>query len=223
MQTEFQCFVQQLARSKNNGRFLSILLSLVLVFGNLQLASAVSSDMQSVAVVNRSMMRQDTDTAKALALAMGVLETSIISADLMGSDPRGVAVITTTLGTAGFPTEGATFAVLATGLATDASLPNNEENRSTALDGLNNSQGQDLVQLHLQLKVPDKINCASFDLAYYSEEFAEYVGQQYNDTFTAQINASDLLISENAVSAPGNSNCKFEIMKSEEGVQAQAE
>ncbi len=204
MQTEFQCFVQQLARSKNNGRFLSILLSLVLVFGNLQLASAVSSDMQSVAVVNRSMMRQDTDTAKALALAMGVLETSIISADLMGSDPRGVAVITTTLGTAGFPTEGATFAVLATGLATDASLPNNEENRSTALDGLNNSQGQDLVQLHLQLKVPDKINCASFDLAYYSEEFAEYVGQQYNDTFTAQINASDLPISENAVSAPGN-------------------
>jgi len=172
---------------------------LALLVGNLQFVAA-STDSSKVKQEGAG-----SPTAQDLAIAMGVPAEDIVSADLMGSDPRGVAVVDTALGTAGFPTEGATFAILATGIAENASQPNAESNLSATLDGLNNSQGNDLVRLRLQLKVPDNITCAGFDFAYYSDEFPEYVGQNYNDTFTAQLNESDLLISaDNTVSAPGN-------------------
>ncbi len=108
------------------------------------------------------------------------------------------------MGALDFPARGATFAVLATGLAADAGKPNDSDRLSTELDGLNNDQGQDLVRLHLQLKVPETINCASFGFAYYSEEFTEYVGSDFNDTFTAQLTESNLPIVNNSVDAPGN-------------------
>jgi hypothetical protein len=143
-------------------------------------------------------------SANELALAMGVSDSDLLVADLMGSDPAGVGVSDSSLGT-WFPTEGSTFAILSTGLAVDASLPNNEGNLSTELSGLYNSQGYDLVRLHLQLKVPGDKNCASVDFAFYSEEFPEFVGSAFNDTFTAQLNNSLLTIGQdNLVTAPGN-------------------
>jgi len=143
-------------------------------------------------------------TATELALAMGVPNGDLLAADLMGSDPAGVGVSDSPLGT-WFPTEGSTFAILSTGLASDAPLPNDSGSRSTVLSGLNNVQGNDLVRLHLQLKVPSDINCASFDFAFYSEEFPEWVGYQFNDTFTAQLNDSSLSTNQNnEVVAPGN-------------------
>ena len=143
-------------------------------------------------------------TANELALAMGVPGSDLLAADLMGSDSAGVGVSDSALGT-WFPTENSTFAILSTGLAADASLPNDTGSHSTALSGLDNLQGNDLVRLHLQLKVPSEINCASFDFAFYSEEFPEWVGSSYNDTFTAQLNNSSLSVDQNnQVVAPGN-------------------
>lgn len=203
VQTERRSFTQTLRR------LFSIMAVLALLFGNFQAASTASGENGRFASVNSSVTAQSADSlAGELASAMDVPAADLLNAELMGSDLRGAAVITTTLGNENaprFPTEGSTFAVLATGIAADAGLPNNEENRQSELAGLNNSQGHDLVQLHLRLKVPDNINCASFDLAYYSEEFAEYVNSPYNDTFTAQIGNANLLISDKSeVSAPRN-------------------
>lgn len=143
-------------------------------------------------------------TAQELALAMGVPNSDLLSADLMGSDTTGVGVSDAPLGSR-FPTNGGTFAILATGLAADASLPNNEGNLSTKLDGLNNNQGNDMVRLHMQLKVPNNANCVAFDLDFLSEEFPEWVDSQYNDTFTAQLNNSAISIDQSIqVNAPGN-------------------
>lgn len=143
-------------------------------------------------------------TAQELASAMGVPSSDLLNADLMGSDTGGVGVSDAPLGSR-FPTSGGTFAILATGLAADASLPNNEGNRSTQLGGLNNNQGNDMVRLHMQLKVPDNANCVAFDLDFLSEEFPEWVGSQYNDTFTAQLNNSAISVDQNnQVNAPGN-------------------
>ncbi|MCB9124674.1 MAG: choice-of-anchor L domain-containing protein [Caldilineaceae bacterium] len=207
MKVNSHVFAQTVVRQTNSRRFFAILMVLALLLGHAPLARASAGDNGRVASVSSSAAAQDTDPgtlARNLAQAMGVPEGDILAADLMGSDTSGVAVEETPLGKAGFPTQGSTFAVLSTGVAADASLPNDEENRGSDLGGLSNSQGQDLVRLHLQLKVPDKINCASFGFAYYSEEFPEYVNSQYNDTFSAQINESDLPITDNAVSAPGN-------------------
>jgi hypothetical protein len=146
----------------------------------------------------------DPATAMDLAIAMGVPTSDILAADLMGSDTQGVGVGTTSLGNY-FPTQGGSFAILSTGLAADANLPNNEGNLTTVLDGLNSDLGEDLVRLHLQLRAPSFATCANFDFAFYSEEFPEFVGSIFNDTFTAQLNNSSLTTGQNnEVIAPGN-------------------
>ncbi len=143
--------------------------------------------------------------ATQLAQAMGVPSGDLISADLMGSDPDGVGVSNASLGN-WFPTEGGSFAILATGLAADATLPNASGEHSTILSDLNNNLGTDLVRLHLQLHVPSSFNCLNFDFAFYSEEFPEFVGTIFNDTFTAQLNNSNLTVDSQSfiVTAPGN-------------------
>jgi len=198
---------QVLARQKHRPRLLPLLLVLALLMGSLQITAASPSSEVGASTASSTTQQEGANSATAqdLALAMGVPADDIVSASLMGSDPRGVAVGNTDLGTAGFPTEGATFAILSTGVAGNASQPNNDAGLSATLEGLNNSTGNDLVRFHLELKVPDAINCVAFDFVYYSEEFPEYVGQNFNDTFTAQLNESDLLIStDSTVSAPGN-------------------
>ncbi len=140
--------------------------------------------------------------AQDLALAMGVDASDLISASLNGSDPLGVGIGTTPLG--GFPTQGNTFAILSTGRAADAELPNNEGNLSTELQGLKNSQGNDLTQLALRVHVPTDKNCLNVDFRFFSEEFPEFVHSEFNDTFTAELGGTNIIISGNTVSAPLN-------------------
>jgi hypothetical protein len=146
-------------------------------------------------------------TSAQLATAMGVAPGDLAASDLMGSDTTGVGVSDAPLGTL-FPTQGSTFAILATGHAADASLPNNRGDLSTILGGLNTNQADDLVRLHLQLNVPVSVNCANFDFAFYSEEFPEYVDSGFNDAFTAQLNNSSLTVTDTVTGtiaiAPGN-------------------
>jgi hypothetical protein len=124
-------------------------------------------------------------TPQDLAIAMGVAPSDIVSASLNGSDILGVGIGSAPLGTF-FPREGSTFAILSSGKAANADTANNSGSLSGYLDGLSNSQGNDMTQLALTLHVPANMNCASFDFAFYSEEFPEFVGSQYNDTFTAE-------------------------------------
>ena len=121
--------------------------------------------------------------AQDLAFAMGVDAADLISATLNGSNIAGVGIGTTPLG--GYPTQETTFAILSTGLAASAELPNDGGKLGVMLEGLNNSQGNDLVQLALRVHVPANKNCLNVDFKFLSEEFPEYVGHDYNDTFTA--------------------------------------
>jgi hypothetical protein len=140
--------------------------------------------------------------ASDLAVAMNVPPLDIVSADVMGSDAASAGT-SDSLG-ASFPTKGDDFAILSTGLAADASAPDDSGSRTSVLGGLNNVQGNDLSRLHLRLNVPVGIDCMNFDLAFYSEEFPEFVGSQYNDAFTAQNGVSTLDVANNAVVAPTN-------------------
>jgi len=77
---------------------------------------------------------------------------------------------------------------------------------SFELGGLDNNLGTDLVRLQLSLHVPPAYNCLNFDFAFYSEEFPEFVGTIFNDTFTAQLNNPSLTVDGQSyiVDAPGN-------------------
>lgn len=129
--------------------------------------------------------------ARDLAQAMGIPASQIISADYNGSDEQAFGIGNTPLGTY-FPTSGSTFAILSTGLAESADTPNTQSNLSTELEGLDNNTEEDMVQLDLVLNPPPDALCASFDFAFYSEEFPEFVDSLFNDTFTAELGGTDL-------------------------------
>lgn len=136
-------------------------------------------------------------SAQQLALAMDVPLQTLVSASLGQSDTRGAGIGDSPLGFF-FPRKGNTFTILSTGFATSADDPdtNNNEvlgsgiafnNVSAILSGLNNTAGYDLVQLTLHLKPPDDATSLSFDFAFFSEEFPEFYGFTFNDTFTAEL------------------------------------
>jgi len=125
-------------------------------------------------------------TAQALAQAMGVPSADVVLAEFKGTtDGRARAVGQTALSY--FPTQSTTYAILCTGNAANLEVPNSGSgNWSQNLDG------DDNVVLHLQLKVPSGMKCMSFDFAFYSEEFPEWLNSRYNDAFLAEKGQTDI-------------------------------
>jgi hypothetical protein len=125
-------------------------------------------------------------TAQALAQAMGIPAADIVLAELTGNkDPRAVAIGQTPLSY--FPTQSSTYAILCTGDAAKLEVPNSGGNWTIDLDG-----NPDTVVLHLRLKVPSGMRCMSFDFAFYSEEFPEWLNSSYNDAFLAEKDQTDI-------------------------------
>ena len=50
------------------------------------------------------------------------------------------------------------------------------------------------MQLTLRLNTPGTATCLAFDVAFYSEEFPEFVNSGFNDAATAEIGGTDLSI-----------------------------
>ncbi len=125
-------------------------------------------------------------TAQALAQAMGVPAADILLAEFQGTtDARARAIGETPLSY--FPTQSSTYAILCTGGAGQLEIPNlGSSNWSIDLEG------QDTVTLHLRLKVPSGMKCMSFDFAFYSEEFPEWLNSSYNDAFLAEKGQTDI-------------------------------
>ncbi len=167
-----------------------------------------------------------------IAAALDIPSSWFVSASVGQSDPRGVAVsdgvpiaapdpgpdgpiVPMGAGDPGaqaaaagdplpFPSRGETFLVMSTGDASHAMLPPVPSGESTVLDGLDNEQGNDKVQLELVLQAPSDARCLAMDVAFLSEEYPDFVGGSYNDAFTAQLGSADMWIVDGAVDAPGN-------------------
>lgn len=142
------------------------------------------------------------DTAQDLATAMDIPVDSIVSASLDASDPRGAHIFTSSLGE--FPVKGSSFAALSSGEAITASLPNTSSSLSQILGGLNNSQGNDLVQFTVTLTVPVGAKFWAVDWKFLSEEFAEFVGSSFNDAFFIETPDTNITIVGNVASSENN-------------------
>lgn len=119
---------------------------------------------------------------------------------------------------AGFPEIGGSFGILTTGdplLADQANgsggdgrTDNGISSGDTPAPGTSdNSRGDtdfDTSILRIPVTVPDGASCVAMDYRFLSEEFPEYVGQQYNDAFIAEIDNSTWTDSGSAISAPGD-------------------
>ena len=124
-----------------------------------------------------------------------------------GEDTNPAAVGDSAL--AGFPTSGATYAILSSGNTNFADDPNNSSGTSQSNgngpgSAAHGDNVRDLVQLKVDLNVPAGRNCLSLDFRFLSEEFPEYVGSAFNDGFVAELDTSDFQATSDAITAPNN-------------------
>jgi hypothetical protein len=122
--------------------------------------------------------------------------------------PTANAAATSDSSLAGFPTSGATFAILSSGDAQFADDPNGSGDTGIGNGGGGGGHGEsifDLVKLRIDLAVPAGVNCLSMDFRFLSEEYPEFVGSTYNDAFVAELDTSNFSVDVNEnIVAPNN-------------------
>src|SRR5215207_7030612 len=114
----------------------------------------------------------------------------------------------------GLPTDGTQFAVLTAGAAEAADDPNanvpdgagsiDDQSADLADAGSRGDTSQDESILALPFTAPATSNCLTFDFRFLSEEYADFVGLQFNDAFIAELDTSDWAVSGSAITAPHN-------------------
>jgi uncharacterized repeat protein (TIGR01451 family) len=144
--------------------------------------------------------------ATAIANAISSTPGTVTSASFAAAPPNGTPNGTANAPLSFFPTAGSTFGILTTGNVNLADDPNSAPN-SGADDGGGNVRGNtdfDVSILRLGIDVPPTANCLSFNFAFYSDEFPEYVNTQYNDAFIAELDTSNWTTSGSTIMAPNN-------------------
>jgi hypothetical protein len=103
------------------------------------------------------------------------------------------------------PDAGPSFGVLSTGNVELADPPNNSDSAGED-NGQETRNVHDLSVLKLDVTVPPGDDCLSFDLAFYSEEYPEFVGSAYDDGFLAELDANSWTYDpeSSTVDAPAN-------------------
>lgn len=141
-----------------------------------------------------------------LATAMAGGGASLDGSSFVSLPPDGTPHATSDSNLAGFPTDGTSYAILTTG---DASFADdtNDSGSTTAAVGGGNVRGDtdlDVSILKVDLTVAADQNCLRLDFRFLSEEFPEYVGSSYNDSFIAELDTSDWSTSGSTITAPNN-------------------
>jgi uncharacterized repeat protein (TIGR01451 family) len=128
-----------------------------------------------------------------LALAILANQSTLVSSSYVDMDREGCrqATVLSSLGTM-VPTDGSTFALFSTGIAgavpvtTDTLNPGDE--RGT---WFKNKYGhpRDEATLIIVLQVPPYMHYLYYDVQFFSAEYPEYVGSQYNDKLTVTVDS----------------------------------
>jgi len=129
-------------------------------------------------------------------LALAILANSSVLIDSAYTDKdqyhHRQAIVLEQLGTM-LPTNGPTFALLSTGVAgasivtTDEDEPGSE--RGEWFQGGSHGYPRDRATLTLTLQVPMFMHYLYYDVQFFSSEYPEYVGTQYNDKLTITVNS----------------------------------
>jgi len=88
---------------------------------------------------------------------------------------------------AGFPRSGKSFLILSTGNVLKADNKNSSGRTGQIAGGPGIRGARDVTIFRFNLQVPKGRNCLSFRFRFLTEEFPEFVGQEFNDGFIAEI------------------------------------
>jgi hypothetical protein len=110
----------------------------------------------------------------------------------------------------GFPREGGTYGIITTGNAALVDDANTAENTGYGWFTNNPAMGtsvRDWNTYRFDLVASGATsNCLAFDFRFYSDEFPEFVGSQFNDAFIAQLGNPAITVdpTTGVITAPGN-------------------
>jgi hypothetical protein len=152
-----------------------------------------------------------TRTASTVANAIVADVSTITASSFQEIAPTGTsgeepnAVSDTPLG--GFATNGSNYGILTTGDATLADDANNNGGDGIDLFGDNGSvvrgdNDYDVTVLKVDLNVPASTNCMTLDFRFLSEEYPEFVGDNFNDAFVAELDTSDWSTDSTSTTVP---------------------
>ena len=174
-------------------------------FGVTAAATAMSGPAATGAIVEYPANPSATAVARAMADDPRVVRRAVFSAVPPGSKPA--AVSTTRL--AGFPRPlgGSSYAILTTGNARLADDANDTGDAGSTAGGPSIRGARDVTIMRIDLRIPRNANCLSFRFRFLSEEYPEFVGDEFNDAFIAELNASNWSAGtkeDPAINAPRN-------------------
>jgi len=133
-----------------------------------------------------------TPSRDALAVAKAIAQTPsvVTSADFVAIPPNGSPVALADSPFGEFPRSGGNFAILSSGDATLTQQANISDSTSTDLGGPVIRGARDVTTLRIGLNVPANSTCLSIRFRFYSDEYPEFVGSQFNDAFIAELDSS---------------------------------
>ncbi len=143
-----------------------------------------------------------------LAIALLENQSTLISSQYWDRDTGGhrQAVALASRGNL-IPTDGSTFTLFSTGradlvLATSNGLnPGNE--RGNWFEGGQYGNPRDEANLQLQLRVPAFMHYLYYDVQFFTVEYPDYVGTQYNDQLTITVNSPSKGVSSYVINVNG--------------------
>ena len=160
---------------------------------NLAIILAISAVLSMLFIISSDNVKAGSYSGEDLALAILANQSTLVSSSYWDRDQEGYrqSIVLSSLGTM-VPTDGNTFVVFSTGIAgavpvtTDTENPGDE--RGT---WFKNKYGhpRDEAELTMTLEVPPYMHYIYYDVQFFSAEYPEFVGTQYNDRLTVTVDS----------------------------------
>ena len=154
----------------------------ILALGVIGVASAGQSSGRIVAEAGEVARVEAEQLARTMAL-----ERWAPSAAFAARPPYGRVAGRSTKRLAGFPLAGRSFLILGNGNVLRADNRNTRPDSSTNAGGPAIRGARDVTIFRINLQVPSTANCLSIRFRFLTEEYPEFVEQQFNDAFIAEL------------------------------------
>ena len=141
---------------------------------------------QSGGRITAGAQRESREEATQLARTVATRK-AVPTAAFAARPPYGRVAGSSTRRLAGFPRSGNSFMILSTGNVFLADNRNSSGDAGQVAGGPGIRGARDVTIFRMNLQVPKGRNCLSFRFRFLTEEFPEFVNQEFNDGFIAEI------------------------------------